>query len=331
MSQNEEEEYENEYEEDSSDPHMNQKSIRECCIEHGLYKIPDLNDVLHLECKMFPAIHGLKKYVNLKELWLNGNQITVIRGLDTLTQLTSLYLHDNLIGEITGLEKLENLRILSLSGNIIKRISGLEGCPHLLSLDLDRNRLIYEDSLNGLRCCKELQILHLINNGIEEPSALDAFDDLPSLRALHVDGNPVVRKIRNYRKVLISKYPQLTYLDDAPIRESEHRTVDAWVRGGKEAEMEERHKIRSEIDAKEWEDIKALRHLQKERAIAEGKDLKDFPELLSDDDELPRKIKPLVRPKDRQPQEQPIVEAPEPKRTVQITEVKEEIDLDDVD
>lgn len=326
------EEYsDNEYEEDTSDPHMNQKSIKECCVEHGLYKIPDLNDVLHLECKMFPAIHGLKKYVNLKELWLNGNQITVIRGLDTLVNLTALHLHDNIISEITGLEHLSKLEFLSLSGNIIHHITGLEGCPHLRSLDLDRNRLGHPDSLKGLECCKELQILHLTKNGIEDPNAIKVFELLPALRVLNSDGNPIVRTLSHYRRVMISRLPNLTYLDDGPVSADEHKTVAAWIHGGKQEEMEERHKIKQEKDRKEWEEFKALSKIQREKVIAEGKDINDFPDLVVCSEDSERKIKQKnVKVKTEETRKVTIVEE-KPAKMIEVESVSENIDFDGVD
>ena len=51
---------------------------------------------------------------------------------------------------------------------------------------------------------------------------------LPDLRCLYLKGNPVVTKIRHYRKVVIAAIPTLTYLDDRPIFDNERRCAEAW-------------------------------------------------------------------------------------------------------
>lgn len=63
---------------------------------------------------------------------------------------------------------------------------------------------------------------------------------MPNLKCLYLRGNPVVRNISNYRKVLIANILTLTYLDDRPVTTNERRTAEAWLKGGKDAETEER-------------------------------------------------------------------------------------------
>lgn len=54
---------------------------------------------------------------------------------------------------------------------------------------------------------------------------------MPALRCLYLAGNPVVREMRNYRKRLVAALPDLTYLDDRPVFELEHRASQAWCAG----------------------------------------------------------------------------------------------------
>jgi len=54
------------------------------------------------------------------------------------------------------------------------------------------------------------------------------FAGLPELRCLYLKGNPVVSKLPNYRKTLISRCKQLTYLDERPVSEEERKCCEAW-------------------------------------------------------------------------------------------------------
>mmetsp|Transcript_6878 Transcript_6878/g.6180 ORF Transcript_6878/g.6180 Transcript_6878/m.6180 type:complete len:181 (+) Transcript_6878:140-682(+) len=51
---------------------------------------------------------------------------------------------------------------------------------------------------------------------------------MPDLRVLYLIGNPVVKLIKNYRKIIISKCKQLKYLDDRPVFDDERRRVTVW-------------------------------------------------------------------------------------------------------
>lgn len=69
---------------------------------------------------------------------------------------------------------------------------------------------------------------------------------MPKLKVLYLFKNPCVKKIKNYRKMLITKLPTLTYLDDRPVFKDDRRTAEAFGRGGFEEEKAERAKIRQE-------------------------------------------------------------------------------------
>jgi dynein assembly factor 1 len=45
---------------------------------------------------------------------------------------------------------------------------------------------------------------------------------------LNLTGNPVIPKIQNYRRVMVSSCKNLTYLDDRPVFETERLTCNAW-------------------------------------------------------------------------------------------------------
>lgn len=69
---------------------------------------------------------------------------------------------------------------------------------------------------------------------------------MPNLGVLYLNGNGFTKKVKNYRKTLIHKIPSLKYLDDRPVFEDERRYVEAFFRGGIEAEREERKLYKKE-------------------------------------------------------------------------------------
>jgi dynein assembly factor 1 len=71
---------------------------------------------------------------------------------------------------------------------------------------------------------------------------------MPALAVLYLQGNEVTKKIKNYRKVLISKIPTLKYLDDRPVFEEDRRFAEAWAKGGLDEERKERETFKKEKD-----------------------------------------------------------------------------------
>ena len=95
-------------------------------------------------------------------------------------------------------------------------------------------------------------------------------------------GNPFVSKVDHYRKVIIHKLKHLTFLDDRPVSLNDHRCADAYIRGGVEAEKEERKKIETETRAKGERNMDAWKAMQaqaKERREAQrgGESISETP------------------------------------------------------
>lgn len=236
------------------------------------YCTKELNDKLYLHFKGFHRIENLEPFTGLKVIYLESNAVEKIEGLDTLTQLRCLYLHENCVRKIEGLEALSDLDTLNLNDNFIETIAGLEANVKLNTLLLQRNRIGVNglSDLEGLLALPNLSVLDISNNKIEDEAVLpEILERMGSLRVLHFNGNPVCKKIANYRKVVIARLPNLKYLDDRPVFEEDRRFAEAFARGGVIAEREERKVWNAEKEAERMRQHEAFREMVS-RARAEA-------------------------------------------------------------
>ena len=218
------------------------------------YRTPELNEILYLNYRGFNKLENLHIFPELKCIYIEGNCIQKLEGFETNTQLRCLYIHENSIEKIEGLENNEELRNLNLSENLIKKVEGLGSLEVLENLQLKRNRIGKEGigDVEGLLECPSISCLDISYNMIDFPEIVeDIFGRLPNLKVLYLQGNPVCKKIKNYRKHIVSTLRILTYLDDRPVFEDERRATMAWKMGGLDAEREERKKMREETDEKD--------------------------------------------------------------------------------
>ncbi|XP_077260271.1 LOW QUALITY PROTEIN: uncharacterized protein LOC143896336 [Temnothorax americanus] len=65
---------------------------------------------------------------------------------------------------------------------------------------------------------------------------------MKSLRVVTLTGNPVLKKIKMYRKTMILKCKNLQYLDDRPVFPRDRACAEAWMRGGIDEEAAERNR-----------------------------------------------------------------------------------------
>jgi len=90
--------------------------------------------------------------------------------------------------------------------------------------------------------------------------------------------NPVVKKIKNYRKTVTAKLPKLTYLDDRPVFVEDRRNAEAFARGGIEEERKEREKIKQENNEREERNRQAFKDMiakaKEERRLAKEAEAK---------------------------------------------------------
>lgn len=223
---------------------------RKLCEYNGGYEYPHLNANLYLHFQGFHKIQNIDSFINLKVLYLENNCLNKIENLHNLKNLTCLYLQNNYIRDIENLDNNTNLVILNLSNNKIKQIKNLEKLVKLENLYIEKNYLSTLESLEGLLEAKKLILLDIQNNELtENPEAiLSLFEKIEKLKVLYLKGNDVVRLINNYRRTIIVKLKNLTYLDDRPVREEDRIGAKAYLEGGYAAEQKAREKFRNEND-----------------------------------------------------------------------------------
>ena len=158
------------------------------------------------------------------------------------------------------------------------KIEGLSLCTSLDSLYLKNNRIGVNglDDLIGLLECPTLACLDIQGNKIDCPAFLDeVLVKMPKLKVLYMQNNEIAKGklIVSYRKTVIAKIGQLSYLDDRPVFEEDRRHAEAYHRGGIEAERQERDLIRKERDEKHHDNHvkfkEMMRKAREERRAAE--------------------------------------------------------------
>ena len=180
----------------------------------------------------------LGEYTGVKALWLEGNGLEHLENLDKLTELRCLYAQQNCITELKGLENNVKLDSLNVNNNSIRCISDISHIKELHTLQVANNRLSEASDIEHLRECTSIGVLDLQNNKLEDPACLEVLAAMPELRVLQLQGNPLTRKIKHYRKTVISRCHELTYLDDRPVFEDERRTTTAWAHAGASHKLE---------------------------------------------------------------------------------------------
>ncbi|KAG7388954.1 hypothetical protein PHYPSEUDO_011601 [Phytophthora pseudosyringae] len=235
---------------------MEKKLLKKLCRDNDLYVTPAINDKLYLHYKGFRSIKNLEEYTGLKVLWLEGNGLPGIEGLGHQKELRTLYLHENLIQTIEGLESQLLLDTLNLSQNQISCIENLGHLKQLTSLALKSNYLTSAKDIAHVLELPSLSVLDIQNNRINDTDIVDILAQLPNLKVLYLQGNEVVKHIKQYRKTMVYRCRKLKYLDDRPVFDDERRRVEAWgkaleasngdMKAAQEAERQEMDAIRRE-------------------------------------------------------------------------------------
>ncbi|XP_049832778.1 dynein axonemal assembly factor 1 homolog [Schistocerca gregaria] len=219
-----------------NEPRMTKKSLRKICTDNDLYVTPHLNDVLYLHYKGFSKIENLEEYTGLKCLWLQNNDIEKIENLENQTNLKSLFLHYNLIEKIENLEVLQELDTVDLSHNSIRKLETIDVLPVLDSLYITHNKLQTVEDIEILAKCKQLSVLDLSFNHLDSPDIVNVLGAMENLRVLTLTGNPVLKQLSPYRKLIIINCKHLLHLDERPVFDKDRACTEAWFAGGEEAE-----------------------------------------------------------------------------------------------
>ncbi|XP_013141984.1 PREDICTED: uncharacterized protein LOC106106007 isoform X2 [Papilio polytes] len=251
-----------EKEEANRGPRMTKEFIKNHCKQHKLYCTPHLNDILYLHFKGFAKIENLEEYTGLKCIFLENNGIQRIEGLDMQADLKCLYLHYNVVRKIENLQGCPKLDTLNLDHNFVTCIENLDVVPDLHTLSIAHNMLTTVGDLQHLATCKNLSVLDLSHNRLEDPLIVDVLADMMVLKVLVLTGNPVVRNIPAYRKTLTLRLKELLNLDNRPVFPRDRACAEAWQRGGLQEEIAERKRW---IAAEHEKTMKSVRYLIKMR------------------------------------------------------------------
>lgn len=159
-----------------------------------------------------------------------------------------------------------------MSKNEIPYISDhLSLCDKLETLKLSHNKLSTAKSISNIVSIPKLHELDLSKNKLdgEYGSFLDILSQCKHLKVLSLKGNPVIKNMPHYRRMVLSRCRGLTMLDGNEVCTEERRRCNAWgaviSKGGtfndaQEADRRELIKILSEQSAKNAEErqLKAM-------------------------------------------------------------------------
>ncbi|XP_068625363.1 dynein axonemal assembly factor 1 homolog [Battus philenor] len=254
-----------EMEEMKRGPRMTKEFIRNHCKQHKLYCTPHLNDILYLHFKGFSKIENLEEYTGLKCIFLENNGIQRIEGLDKQTELKCLYLHYNVVRKIENLQGCPKLDTLNLDHNFVTKIENLDVVPDLHTLSIAHNMLASVDDLEQLMYCKNLSVLDLSHNRLEDPLIVDVLANMVILKVLVLTGNPVIRNIPAYRKTLTLRLKELLNLDNRPVFPRDRACAEAWQRGGVQEEIAERKRWIAADHEKTMQSVRYLIRMREEK------------------------------------------------------------------
>jgi len=178
--------------------------------------------------------------------------------------LRALYIQENMFDKIENLNHLKDLHYLNLNDNYIKTIENLSDMPNLGTLQIKKNK-IGKNGLSdwmGLLDLQTITVLDISENLIDDPAFVEEIlIKMENLAVLYLKGNPMCKKIKNYKKTIISKMPKLRYLDDSPVFPEDRRYAEAFTEGGLQKEREERKKVKKEKDDEHWKNHEAFRDM----------------------------------------------------------------------
>ena len=134
----------------------------------------------------------------------------IFRHLD---DLRCLFLQHNRLEKIENLNACQKLTTLNMSHNFLTVLTGLANLPNLHTLIVSHNKFCGVKDLEELIGCKELAVLDLSNNSIDESEVINqVLHHMENLKVLTYMGNPIVRKTKDYRLVIFSIFSAKIHL-----------------------------------------------------------------------------------------------------------------------
>ncbi|CAK8686447.1 unnamed protein product [Clavelina lepadiformis] len=165
---------------------------------------------------------------SLEVLHLGYNRINNMAALQLsrLVNLKALFLQGNEISKIDGLEGLHELRELVLDRNKAKIINenSFVSQWNLQELHLEENRL---RDLSNLHHLENLQRLYLGMNRIQDMLELEKLGTLPNLTEVSVIGNAVSRRLL-HRPMLVFQQSNLQTIDGIPVTPEERTKAELY-------------------------------------------------------------------------------------------------------
>lgn len=169
----------------------------------------------------------------------------------------------------------------NLSKNFVTTVENLSHCKILHTLILSFNNLKNAASIEHCTLIPELHALDIQSCKIDDTAEaiLDVLSRCKEIKVLYLKGNECVKRIKNYRKMVISTCPNLKYLDDRPVFYDERRRCDRWrlvfdETGDSDKAMEaEREEITAIRDEKREREERAFK--QFEEMVREGQVIKE--------------------------------------------------------
>ncbi|XP_035387169.1 leucine-rich repeat-containing protein 9 isoform X2 [Electrophorus electricus] len=175
---------------------------------------------LNVDGQHLSRITNLDKLVSLRWASFNDNDLTRIEGLEHCPLLEELSLNNNKISSLDGLYKLQHLVRLNINCNQLQSLDGsvLDCLPNLHFLSAESNCI---SSLHGVQRSRSLFELYAGNNDISTSRNIYHLKALSSLIILDLLGNPLVKKLENYRAYVVFHLPSLKALDGVAVELAE--------------------------------------------------------------------------------------------------------------
>ncbi|EAG1722558.1 leucine-rich repeat domain-containing protein [Listeria monocytogenes] len=140
---------------------------------------------LYMDNNQISNLTPISGLANLETLHLNNNQISDLGSLSGLINIRNLIMDNNQVSDLTPLSGLISLQTLQLNNNQISDLSSLSNATNLWALSINNNQI---SDLTPISRLTNLEVLHLNNNQV---SNLTPISDFTNLAILYLDNNQV--------------------------------------------------------------------------------------------------------------------------------------------